>query len=89
MAPRSNRVKVRKNLYGLAIETNNFAFEVNVISGLESTHPDGYEAKIGLNGPSSIRVKVWKDVYGLAIKTNNFAFEVNVISGLECTHPDG
>ena len=51
MAPRSNRVKVRKNLNGLAIETNNFASEVNVISGLESTHPDGYEARIGLNGP--------------------------------------
>ena len=41
----------RKQLYGLAIETNNFAFEVNVISGLESTQPDGYEAKIGLTGP--------------------------------------
>ena len=41
----------RKKLYGLAIETNNFAFEVNVISGLESTHPEGYEAKIGLIGP--------------------------------------
>ena len=89
MAPRSNRVKVRKNLYGLAIETNNFAFEVNVISGLESTHPDDYEAKIGKMVPRSNRVKVWKNVYGLAIKNNNFAFEVNVISGLENTHPDG
>ena len=51
MAPRSNRVKILENVYGLAIKTNNFAFEVNVISGLECTHPDGYEAKIGLNGP--------------------------------------
>ena len=51
MAPRSNSVKVWKNLYGLAIKTNNLAFEVNVISGLESTHLDDQEAKIGLNGP--------------------------------------
>ena len=47
----TNRVKVWKYFWGLAIETNNFAFEANVISGLESTHPDSYEAKIGLNGP--------------------------------------
>ena len=51
MAPRSNRVKVQKNLYGLSIETNNFAFEVKVILGLESTCLDGQGAKIGLNGP--------------------------------------
>ena len=36
MASRSNRVKVRKNFYGLAIETNNFAFEVKVILGLKT-----------------------------------------------------
>ena len=86
MTPTSNRVKVWKNVYGLAIKTNNFAFEINVISGLESTHPVGWEARIGLNG---LRVKVWKNLYSLAIETNNFAFEVNVISGLESTYPDG
>ena len=36
MAPRSNRAKVRKNVYGLAIETNNFAFDVKVILGLKT-----------------------------------------------------
>ena len=33
------------------IEMNNFAFEVKVILGLESTCPDGEGAKIGSNGP--------------------------------------
>ena len=32
-------------------ETNNFAFEVKVNLGLESTWPDVWGAKIGLNGP--------------------------------------
>ena len=33
------------------MESNNFALEVKVILGLKSTRPDGYGAKIGLNGP--------------------------------------
>ena len=35
----------------LTIETKNFAFEVKVILGLESTYQYSYGAKIGLNGP--------------------------------------
>ena len=37
--------------YGLAISTENFASEVKFMLGLENTCPDGYVAKIGLNGP--------------------------------------
>ena len=42
MAPMTNRGKIQKYFYGLTIETNNFAFEVKVILGLESTHPNGW-----------------------------------------------
>ena len=41
MALMTNRVKVWKFFYGLIIETSNFAFEVKVILGLESTYSDG------------------------------------------------
>ena len=34
----TNRVKVKKYFRGLIIATNNFAFEVKAILGLESTH---------------------------------------------------
>ena len=34
------------------METNNFTFEVKVIIGLESTHQDGFGARIGSNGPN-------------------------------------
>ena len=37
MAPMPNRVKVWKYVYGLTIETNNFAIEMKVIIGIEST----------------------------------------------------
>ena len=37
MAPMTNRVKVRRLFYGVIIESNNFAFYVKVIQGLEST----------------------------------------------------
>ena len=37
MAPKTNRVKVSKYFQGLTVETNNFAFEVKVILGLETT----------------------------------------------------
>ena len=37
MEPLINRVKVRIYFCGLTIETNNFAFDVKVILGLEST----------------------------------------------------
>ena len=33
----ANRVKVKKYFLGITIETNNFAFEVKVILGLETT----------------------------------------------------
>ena len=51
MTPMTNRDKGWKLFQGLTIETNNFAFQVKVILGLESTCPDGKGAKIGLNGP--------------------------------------
>ena len=37
MDPLTNRVKVRIYFCGLTIEINNFAFQVKVIFGLEST----------------------------------------------------
>ena len=43
MASMINRVKV--------IATNNFAFEVKAMQGLERTHLESQVAKIGLNGP--------------------------------------
>ena len=51
MAPMTNRVKVWKYFWGLFIATNNFAFEVEAILVLESTHLESWVAKIGLNGP--------------------------------------
>ena len=41
MAPITNRLKVWSHFYGLAIESNNFAFEVKAEFRLESTIPDG------------------------------------------------
>ena len=40
MVPQTNGVKVKRYILGLALETNNFAFEVKVLLGLESTFPD-------------------------------------------------
>ena len=54
MAPMTNRVKVRKHFLGLSIETNNFAFEVKVILGLESTYLESRVAEIGFNGPHNL-----------------------------------
>ena len=45
MAPMTNRVKVSKHFLGLSIETNNFAFEVKVILGLESTHLESWDTR--------------------------------------------
>ena len=45
MAPMKNRVKVWLYIEGLTIDTNNFAFEVKVMLGLESTRPDGLGLK--------------------------------------------
>ena len=50
MATTANMVKVWRYFYGLTIETNNFALEIKVILGLESTHPGFQVAKTGLNG---------------------------------------
>ena len=44
-----NRVKVWKYFWGLFIATNNFAFEVEAILVLESTHQNSQMAKIELN----------------------------------------
>ena len=51
MAPMTNRDKVWQYFQGQTIETDNFAFDVKVILGLESTCADGLGAEIGLNGP--------------------------------------
>ena len=47
--------------YGLKIlwDFNNFAFQVKVILGLESTHLESRMAKIGLMSPITNMVKVW------------------------------
>ena len=45
MAPMTNRVKVRRYILGLTIETNNFAFEVKVILGLDSTHLESWDTR--------------------------------------------
>ena len=46
MGPLSNRVKVQIYFYGLPIEMDNFAFDVKVIQGLESTLLGGWVAGI-------------------------------------------
>ena len=51
MATTANAVKVRRYFYGLTIEANNFAFEIKVKLGLESTHPGCQMAKIGFSSP--------------------------------------
>ena len=58
IAPMTNRFKVWYYVQGGTCDTNNFAFEVKVILGLESTCPDGQGAKTGLNGPMTNMVKV-------------------------------
>ena len=40
MVPLTNRVRVRRDIFSLIIENNNFIFEVKVILGLESTRTD-------------------------------------------------
>ena len=50
--PMPNRVKVWRNIKGVTIEANNFAFKVKALLGFESPHTDGLMAKIGLNGPN-------------------------------------
>ena len=54
-----NKVKVCRHFFGLTIETDNLAFEVEVIIGLESTCPNGYMTRIGLDGPMSNRVQIF------------------------------
>ena len=51
MATTANMVKVWRYFYGLTIETNNFAFEIKVILGQQSTHPGCQVANIGLYDP--------------------------------------
>ena len=58
MAAFFKRVNVGRNLMVLTIENDNISFVVKVILGLESTCPDGYGGKIGLNGSLTKRVKV-------------------------------
>ena len=45
------KVKVRRYFKGLSIETHNFAFEIKVTLGLETTHHSCQVAKIGMNRP--------------------------------------
>ena len=49
MATLIKRPKVWRYVQVLTIDTNNFVFEVKVISGLESTGPEGYIAKYSHN----------------------------------------
>ena len=51
MAPKTNRVKVRRYFKDVTRETDSFAFEVWVILGLESSRSDGWVDEIGLSGP--------------------------------------
>ena len=44
MTPMTNRVKVWSYFQGLAIEPNNFAFELNAEFRRENTIPDGWPA---------------------------------------------
>ena len=48
----TKRVMVEIYFGGLIIATNNFAFKVKAILGLESPHLESQVAKIGLNGPN-------------------------------------
>ena len=52
MASMNDRVKIRGYSYGLTIETTNFAFEIKIIIGLESTGLVCHVAEIGLNDPN-------------------------------------
>ena len=45
--------------------TNNFAFEVKAILGLESTHIESRVAKIGLNDPLDYQGKGQKNIFGV------------------------
>ena len=51
MAPMTNTIKFKRYFYGLAIDINNFAFEIKAILGLEVTGPSYQVPRIGLNGP--------------------------------------
>ena len=58
----ANRFKVLRYLYGLISETNNFAFEVKVTTGLKSTCPDSLEPKIWFNVSRTNRLEVYRHV---------------------------
>ena len=47
----TNRDKVYKHFWNPILTTNNFAFEVKAILGVESTHLNSRVAKTGLNDP--------------------------------------
>ena len=51
MAPMTNTIKSKRYLQGLAIDIDNFAFEIKAILGLEVTRPSCQVTKIGLNVP--------------------------------------
>ena len=48
MVPQTNRVKVKRYILGLTFETNNFAFEVKVLLGLQSNLLGGWWLGVGL-----------------------------------------
>ena len=84
----TNRAEVWKCFQGVTIEARNFAFEVQVILGLENTCPGGSWTKKGLNGPMTNRTMVWKYFQSLTIETNSFAFDVKFIPRLASTRLD-
>ena len=47
----TNRGKAWRIFYGLIIDANNYAFEVNIVLGFKSPNTDGMVAKIRLNDP--------------------------------------
>ena len=51
MTPMTIWLKGISKVWPFTIYTNNFALEVKVVLGLESTHLESWVAKIGLNGP--------------------------------------
>ena len=74
-----------KMFQGLTSETENFAFEIMFILGLECTPPDHYAAKTMLNGSTTNGFRFRRKCFTLNIVSNNIAFGVKVTLGLEST----
>ena len=85
MAQILSRIKVQRYFQGLTIESKNFAFEVKITQGLESSYPDSLVFRVGLIGSMANMVKIGKYFQGLLSETKNVAFQVKVVPGLEST----